>query len=125
MLTMMYVDSSTISNSQEGKVEIKFDMLDNESPVRIISDDKDKPFDGKAKVWFDSDDIVGDIGLGGTFLLNALSAGENKLKADKRVDIFNDSGDLLQTVKFHTSCSKPLLVGDRFGGVLLVDFVLE
>ena len=91
---MMYVDSSTISNSQEGKVEIKFDMLDNESPVRIISDDKDKPFDGKAKVWFDSDDMVGHISLGETFLINALNAGENKLKADTRVHIFNDNGEV-------------------------------
>jgi hypothetical protein len=41
------------------------------------------------------------------------------------VHILDEQGQTLQTVKFHTSCSQPLNVGDQFGSLLLDDFVAE
>ncbi len=39
--------------------------------------------------------------------------------------IFDLAGNLLQAVKFHTSCSQPLNVGDQFGALQLLDLETE
>ena len=91
--------------------------------MRIIANDKDDPFDDRAKVWFDSGTAT--INLGDSFAIDAGNGGESKLKADTRVHIFDDSGTLLQTVKFHTSCSKDLNLGDQFGAIMLTGFIPE
>jgi hypothetical protein len=83
-------------------------------PVFIRASDKEDPNDSSAKVWFE-----GPVALNGMFELNALSAGENKLKSDTWVHVFDVSGNLLQVVKFHTSCSQPLVVGNQFGSVVV------
>ena len=41
------------------------------------------------------------------------------------MDIYDASGNLLQAVEFHTSCSQPLVKGDQFGSVELVDLTHE
>lgn len=47
-------------------------------------------------------------------------AGRVEFAADTHVHLFNSSnGALLQTIKFHTSCSAPLVIGSQFGTVSL------
>ncbi len=62
-----------------------------------------------------------DLPIGGTVVVDAANAGKDKLDADTLVKIFDaSSGDLLQEVKFHTSCSQPLSVGNQFGSVKVI-----
>jgi hypothetical protein len=66
--------------------------------------------------------------LGQLFLLfniDTINAGENKLKAETHVFIYDLQDNLLQTIEFHTSCSQPLGAGDQFGSLLMVDFIPE
>jgi len=89
------------------------------SPVRIIVTDKEQPFHHKAKVLFD-----GVVALDETFDIDAHNAGADRLNANTYVSIFDLQGGLLQTIKFHTSCSQPLNIGDQFGSLVLVDGIL-
>ena len=91
---------------------------DDASPVHIIATDKRDPNHPKAKVWFD-----GIVDLDAEFAIDAMKAGEKKLKAATYVSIFDRDDHLLQTVEFHTSCSQPLSEGDQFGSLVLVGFV--
>lgn len=61
------------------------------------------------------------IPVGGLVLVDAANGGKDHLDADTLVTIYGaNSGVLLQEVKFHTSCSQPLSVGDQFGSVRLI-----
>ncbi|MBX2815125.1 MAG: T9SS type A sorting domain-containing protein [Saprospiraceae bacterium] len=69
-------------------------------------------------VWFE-----GDVSTGETFVLNALTAGVNppKLSPNTKIEIYNtQGGTLLQSVAFHTSCSEPIDIGDRFGASIVL-----
>ena len=48
---------------------------------------------------------------------------DSELRSETWVLFKTLSGDLLQKVKFHTSCSQPLKLGDIFGGMQLVGFI--
>jgi len=122
VLTVMYVGGG--SDDSDHSQDAKKASVDPEEPisaltVHIIASDKKKVDDSKAKVWFE-----GDVNLGETFDIDAANAGEKHLKADTYVHISDASG-ILQTVKFHTSCSQPLSIGDQFGSLLLVGFIAE
>jgi hypothetical protein len=88
--------------------------------VRILSTDKENPDDGGAKVWFD-----GIVALGETYDIDASNEGASHLPSATFVHIFDVSGNLLQTVEFHTSCSQPLFEGNQFGASLLVGCISE
>ena len=77
--------------------------------------------DSKAKVWFS-----GTVSLGGSFTIDATAEGENKLKANTVLHIFEaGTSNVLQEIEFHTSCSQPLEVGNQFGSALLTEFIPE
>jgi hypothetical protein len=79
-------------------------------------------------VVFEDDDAVyfdGLVQLGDEFFALASNAGEDKFKANTRVEIFGTDGALLEELLFHTSCSQPLAVGDTFGSLTLTTFVPE
>lgn len=88
--------------------------------VFIRATEKSNPDDTGGKVWFE-----GEVGLGESFVLDAALAGENKLKSDTYLHVFDLGGQLLQSVKFHTSCSQTLRIDDRFGAGELVGAVAE
>jgi uncharacterized repeat protein (TIGR01451 family) len=118
-LTMKYTGEScaATSHSQDaGKVTCTGDPA-NASPVRIVASDKLNLSDNKTKIWFD-----GSVSLNGAFEIRAANDGAAELKADTFVQIFSSTGQLLQTIKFHTSCSQPLIDGDQFGSLELTDF---
>ena len=54
-----------------------------------------------------------------------LRYGKTRLAANTYVFIYDMEGNLLQTVKFHTSCSQPLFIGDQFGSLNMVGFRSE
>jgi len=86
-------------------------------PVRIVAagNDISNPKKlKKAKIFFD-----GQVALNGTFDIDATKAGMDKLKANTYVFVYGTTGELLQSIKFHTSCSQPLNIGDQFGSLLL------
>ena len=111
--------SATNHNQDPSKVECDGDPAFT-TPVRILAQDKANPNDNRAKVWFD-----GQVNLNSTFWIDATNAGENKLKAETHVFIYDLNDNLLQTIEFHTSCSQPLDAGDQFGSILMVDFIPE
>jgi hypothetical protein len=84
------------------------------SPVHIVASNRADLTD---KIWFD-----GTVDLDGTFVIDATNAGANSLSADTYVSIFDASDELLQQIRFHSSCSQPLLEGDQFGSLVLVGF---
>ncbi len=75
---------------------------------------------GKDKVYFD-----GVVPLNGSFTLDAANGGEPRLHADTNVTILDGAGNVLQTIRFHTSCSQPLMEGDQFGSLQLTGFTPE
>lgn len=127
ILTMLYTGEGcdASSHSQEAKKVSCSGDPGLASPVWIIACDKKNIEDlgnEKTKIWF-----VGTVNLNETFFIDATTEGESRLKAETVVYIFDNSIDnnLLQSVRFHTSCSQPLNVGDQFGSLVLEVFVAE
>jgi hypothetical protein len=95
--------------------------VDFEPLVRIRASDSSNPNDAGAAVYHDAI-----VMLGGSFEVDATMAGDTKLATNTWLHIFQaGGGPLLQTVKFHTSCSQPLNAGDQYGAAKLVDFIPE
>jgi hypothetical protein len=88
------------------------------SPVVILATNKHDPDDPHAKIWFS-----GQVGIGSTFDIDARSAGATRLGGNTYVHLFDLQGNPLQSVKFHTSCSQPLELGDQFGSLVLEGLV--
>jgi len=80
-------------------------------PVDIYITDKDS-----RKNW----GWAVDVNVGDHVLADAANEGKNNLDAETLVIITNAVGNVIQEVKFHTSCSQPLAVGDQFGSMRLV-----
>ena len=116
VLTMEYTGEScdASNHSQDpGKVSCWGDP--NFAPlVRIRVTDKEQPFHHKTKVFYDDQ-----VALGAKFNIDARNVGEDKLKANTYVSIFDLQDNLLQTIMFHTSCSQPLIIGEQFGSLIL------
>jgi hypothetical protein len=80
------------------------------SPVRVVVTDKDE-------VYQYLDTGAANVSLGDTVDVAAAAGGRDDLKAESMVKIYNAGGDLIETVVFHTSCSQPLNLGDKFASV--------
>lgn len=84
------------------------------NPVRIVMTHNTQP----SRVYFD-----GIVSLGETFTeLGSAGHKNGKVPPNTRVQIFDLAGNLLQESDFHTSCSQPLEVGDRFGAVIITGY---
>ena len=70
--------------------------------------------------------FAGSVPVGGSF---TLSDGGNNVEANMNITIYSSSdtspGNILQTLIYHSSCSRNLFLKDRFGSVQLVLFVSE
>lgn len=115
-LSMRYTAGNTLSNLQEGRSSVDGTLSDN-SPVFIVATGK-----SSSDVYF-----RGEVELDEAFTMTADNAGLDKFDSETFVSIYSadpaSGGVLLQAIEFHTSCSKPLAIGDEFGGVQLVGFV--
>ena len=120
-LTMTYTGddcSATSHNQDDNKVSCSGDPM-GLPMVYILATDEDDPLDNGARVWFS-----GNVTLGSQFVIDALNAGEDDLKAETFVYVYDMAGGtLLQSIEFHTSCSQPLELGNQFGSVRLDGFV--
>jgi hypothetical protein len=123
LLEMQYTgEDCTASNNEQDSKKTRCEGDPKFEPqVFIRASDKEKPDDSKAKVWFE-----GLVDLNDVFIIDATNAGEDKLKPNTWVLIFESrrGGTLLQKINFHTSCSQPLAVGDQFGSLILEDIEL-
>ncbi len=122
VLTMRYTgdgDDATTHSQCAVKVSVVGDPNDAD-PVYIVASDKDDPNAHNAGIYFS-----GVVSLNETFDIDATEAGKSKLKAKTYVHILDPTNHsiVLQTIKFHTSGSQPLFIGDHFGGVQLVGYV--
>jgi len=89
--------------------------------VRIVVNNKSTWNNSSAKVWHDAT-----VALNGLFLAAGSNAGQSKLGSNTWVHILSIPGDtVLQTVKFHTSCSQPLFANDQFGGIIVRSFIAD
>ncbi|MCB0735580.1 MAG: hypothetical protein KDC76_13440, partial [Bacteroidetes bacterium] len=92
---------------------------DGRDLVYIIANDKNNPADGK--IWF-----TGWVIKDSSFTLNALELGEDYLKSNTVIHVYDQpNGSLLQRVNFHTSCSQPLNIGDQWGAIKLRGMISE
>lgn len=102
-------------SQEEGKVTCTGDS-GNTSPVYIIVNNKDSAENDQAKIWFE-----GSVDMNGRFTALASNGGETRFTSDTRVHVFDQQGGTrIQYIKFHTSCSQPLNIGDQFGSLRLV-----
>ena len=88
--------------------------------VMILATNKSNPFDSNPRVFFS-----GSVNLGEIFSVSSLMAGEDKLGSETFVHIFDGANNVLQSVKFHTSCSQALSINDQFGAVRLKGFTAQ
>jgi len=119
-LTMEYTGEGAVALHSQDPKQVSVVGDPNSAPtVYIIANNKKTPDDPKAKVWFE-----GAINLGETFDIDAANGEENHLKTNTYVHVHvSDASGILQTVKFHTSCSQPLREGDQFGSLVLLEFI--
>ncbi len=80
------------------------------------------PTDGDAGIWG-----MGQVSADGTLSIDATLDGDDKLSSETWVHLFSDAGltEAFQSIGFHTSCSQPLVVGDRYGSLELTEFFPE
>ncbi len=85
-------------------------------PVRLVIMDKqlkNGAVDKDAKKYVDQT-----VSPGAIVTASSTAIGEKSFKSDTYYAIFSGN-TLLQSGKFHTSCSQPIAVGDQFGSLLL------
>ena len=120
-ITFRYVPGDTVDTDQDpGKADIIFDSgtvdADGVSFV-VVTDQSDaaKALAGDGKQFF-----RGDVAIDDTFESNedTDSFGSNTF-----VYFFDSqSGSLLQSIQYHTSCSQPIQLGDVIGNAILVGY---
>ena len=119
-LTMRYTGEgpSTSSNSQTSDKWVATGDPNDAPSVRIVVSDRNKKVTETGLTYFD-----GIVALGGFFTADAAAVGGDKLGTQTIIRIYDLSGNLLQYVDFHTSCSQPISIGDTFGAVEIMGFV--
>lgn len=111
-MTVRYVGGDcTATQNQGGSFQCSGDAGASE-PVRIQFLDKDCDL-----VETDTGDPA-DVDLGETFVVDP----PGKIDSNSCVQVYDSLGLLLQESTIHTSCSKPLRIGDRFGAIQIVGF---
>ncbi|MDA1258730.1 MAG: twin-arginine translocation signal domain-containing protein [Chloroflexi bacterium] len=144
VLTMKLLGASAPAaegNDQEGKVQVKAGNSNLVLPatVWVRASSKSNSFDSRAIIWFQ-----GLKNVGSTFDIESAAGVKNNGDLDPKSNLSSDTyvsyftpgpasdpdqnvaaGNELQTVCFHTSCSVPINIGDRYVSVQLIDFIGE
>ncbi len=122
ILTMKYraLDCS-FTDHRDNTTKVKCEDFDKLlKTVFIVANDRPAHDQKETKIWF-----RGYVNLDETFDIDAANAGETVLKTNTFVHIFGNDpaigGKKLQVVQFFITCSEPLLTGDQFGSLLLLD----
>ncbi len=61
----------------------------------------------------------GDVSVGDSFSFASAAAGRSEFGSETFVHIFDDDGEFLQTIGLHTSCSAPLVIGEKYASITL------
>jgi protocatechuate 3,4-dioxygenase beta subunit len=115
-MTMRYTgdDCSVMLHSQAaGKATCSGVTGPLPNTVLIRATTASSPTDLSGMKWFE-----GTVTLGSEYVID--SGGAGRLSTDTYIHIFDTSGNRLQSIKVHTSCSQPLAVGNQFGANLVV-----
>ena len=108
-------DCSASNNTQEKKAKCEDKASLAGGDVEVFYKGKDRK-----KVGIDPTGEV--VGVGELVLLDAFD--RKKLHSKSKIEI-RRGGVTLQKLEIHTSCSKPLQVGDQFGSLILREFIPE
>jgi hypothetical protein len=124
ILTLTYTgeDCSASDHSQDSRYVNCSGDPQMAANVHIIAADREDLATASNDIWFD-----GMVALGEPFDIDSTTSihGHEHLKSRTFIHIFDQQGNLLQLVEFHTSCSQPLFVGNQFGSIVLKDCVGE
>jgi hypothetical protein len=85
------------------------------SPVRII-------VSSGRYVYLDTGSTAS-VAMGDTVVATAATAGRSRFGKNVDIQVLSSSGNLVQDIELHTSCSEPLNLGDRFGAVQVAGLV--
>jgi hypothetical protein len=115
-LVLLYTGTNTISHSQPNdKVSVTGDPA-NENSITITAGSESGKGGGTAATVTLTNVQVGDEV---TIVMDRFPASMELVLTS------GTSGAILSTIIFHTSCSKPLLLGDEFGSVQVVGFTTQ
>jgi hypothetical protein len=106
-LTFEYTGVNSNANTQGDKGTSSVPIATGLSSVRIVTK-------GKKEVYFDDT-----VQKGNTFVVED----SDKLNSNIDTEIFDENNKVIQTIKFHTSCSVPIVAGEEFGQIKLVSAV--
>ena len=112
VLYMKYTGEDVIKNGQGPEKSSVAELVNGTSSVQIVASSKE---DGSGDVYFQ-----GEVAIGNVFAVDGRIQG--KLNSNTYIIIKDISGKHLQTVQIHASCSVPIILGDRFGGVDLIGY---
>ena len=100
-------------------------QLDNKGKEKFECSPEDVPLGDLASVVItaDTDEVSVEVTGNTVRIFRSDTIGE-KLNADTQYQITDVAG-LTQTQNLHTSCSKPLAVGDQFGALKLIQLINE
>ncbi len=88
--------------------------------VQVLVTDNADAAKGDAKIFMS----LTPVDLNGEFTAKSINGGRSEFPAGTYIHLFSEDGTvLLQTVKYHASCSTPIVLGDITGGVTLVGVV--
>ncbi len=79
-------------------------------------------------VIFNDNDIYADLsGVEAGAVIDAIAAnaGNDEFDSEVEAEIRDAAGNLLQTLRLHTSCSQPLALGDAYGSLEVTSFTNE
>ncbi len=103
-------DCAQGNNDQEGKATCNGDAGAT-APVRIVCTK-----DGGGDTYLDTGDPA-NVNIGDMVDALAVNAGQATFAAQTDCTIYDEFGNWVQDVSFHTSCSKPIGIGDKFGSL--------
>ena len=104
---------SASDHSQGDRAECS-GSLAGEEPVTIVYTGRD---DEDFTVTPGSSIAAGD-------LVSVEATGRDRFHAEAELEV-RQGGTVLQSIELHTSCSRPLNIGDQFGSLILRDFTPE
>ncbi|MGK7295914.1 MAG: DUF7467 domain-containing protein [Candidatus Wenzhouxiangella sp. M2_3B_020] len=114
-------DSDGDSYSQDPS-EVEIETFTGGAPlpevVKIRVYDHHYGRENKQAILFDEEVVLGE-----TFSFSGTKGRKKLIPPRTYIEILdNATGDLLQRISFHTSCSQPLNLGDQFGGIAIWGF---
>jgi hypothetical protein len=113
-------DCSATTNDQRGKAKCQdFAPLGpDDVAVRVEYRGKDR----KKITVMPNDESVYVVGPAGSNIVTLEATRRKELHSSTKFEI-KRGGEKLQKLEIHTSCSKPLNVGDQFGSLILREFI--